>query len=78
MIDRKKLIYALRCSSDTENHTPCIKEKCPYFKKAKEEEINAFLERLDCDRARFPEEFWYGCDNDQICIDAADMLEGKV
>ena len=77
MIDRKKLIYALRCASYTENHIQCIKEKCPYFTHATDEDIADFCQKNECNRSDFKEGFWYGCDTDQMMIDAADMLEGK-
>lgn len=59
-----QVIKALRCTSAVGITPNC--GGCPYY--AEEKVPEDIAEQFGCDA-------WAGCDVDQICIDAAEMLE---
>ena len=61
----KEIVQALRCTYTLGDHTSNC-EQCPYCKK---EQLNGQLkEKLGTDT-------WTSCDVDQVCLDAADLIE---
>ena len=61
----KEIAQALRCTSTPGDHASNC-EQCPYWKK---EQLNGRLkEKLGTDT-------WTSCDVDQVCLDAADLIE---
>ena len=61
----KEIVQALRCTYTLGDHTSNC-EQCPYWKK---EQLNGRLkEKLGTDT-------WTSCDVDQVCLDAADLIE---
>lgn len=72
-MNKEEVIYALRCSCTPGSHCD-KKNNCPYY----------LLEEIKPD---FPVpadvtidgiKYWESCNTDQMCLDAADLLESGV
>ena len=61
----KEIVRALRCTSTLGDHTSNC-EQCPYWKK---EQLNGRI------KEKFGTDTWTSCDVDQVCLDAADLIE---
>lgn len=60
----QEIIRALRCSSSAA--AECMEDACPFYRKD---------ELPDEYKDKYPADFFYGCDVDEIVIVAADRLE---
>lgn len=62
----EEIVKALRCTATVHvgDDTEC--ESCPYFSETPVPEDEVW---------QVPEDFYYSCDPDKICFDAADRLE---
>ena len=61
-IQDSDVIHALRCSSSEK--AVCLGDSCPYFYKAADVDVAAFLEKHGYTRDQFPVDFFDGCDVD--------------
>lgn len=69
--DLKTIAYALRCSAGYK--LGCEKGECPYFIED-DDEARRFMEEHFPDQET-PDDFFEGCDCEQIALDAAEILE---
>lgn len=69
-----EIVLALRCTASAES--VCRKWECPYYSRMSKQQQREYCRKVRLNPDKVTDEFWDDCDADQICLDAADLIEG--
>lgn len=74
MASNEEIVLALRCTASAES--VCRKGDCPYYSRMSPQKQREYCRKVRLNPDKVKDEFWDDCDADQICLDAADLIEG--
>lgn len=74
MASNEEIVFALRCTASAES--VCRKWDCPYYSRISPQKQREYCRKVRLNPDKVKDEFWDDCDADQICLDAADLIEG--
>lgn len=74
MASNEEIVFALRCTASV--GSVCRKGDCPYYSRMSLQKQREYCRKVKLNSDKVTDEFWDDCDADQICLDAADLIEG--